>query len=153
MTLSVKGDIEAKSETPARHAFADLQSGMVVRTVFSVTVEDMETFARLSGDRSRIHHDVAYAKRNGFDGPVVYGALTVAQLSYLVGMHLPGDFGLATSWVIHFGKPLYVGEEAVMTAELVHLSPSTRLASLKFNVRVGERLVASGTASSMLLQP
>lgn len=152
MALSGKRDYEARTEQAVQQAFADLRRGAVIRLPFSVSAEDMEAFAKLSGDRSRIHHDSDYARRNGFDGPVVYGALTVAQLSYLVGMHLPGDFGLATSWTVHFGKPLYVDEQAVISAEIVHLSEATRLASLKFTVHAGKRLIASGTASSKLLE-
>ena len=38
----------------------------------------MEEFARFSGDRSRIHHDAEFGRRNGFRGPVVYGAIIVA---------------------------------------------------------------------------
>lgn len=111
----------------------------------------MDTFAKLSGDSSRIHVDRAFARSRGFSGPVVYGALTVARLSHLVGMHLPGDLGLATSWRIDFNQPLYVDEQAVMEAEITHVSPSTHTVKLRFRVMVGEKLVASGTAGSRLL--
>jgi enoyl-CoA hydratase len=111
----------------------------------------MNAFRTLSGDASRIHHDDAFAQKNGFDAPVVYGALTVARLSHLVGMHLPGDLGLATSWKIDFNNPLYVGEEAVMIGEITHISPATHTVKLRFSVSVGDKLIASGTAGSKLL--
>lgn len=83
---------------------------------------------------------------------MVYGALTVARLSHLVGMHLPGDLGLATSWRIDFNKPLYIDEEATFNGELTHVSQSTHTVSLKFRVYAGEKLIASGTAGSKLLE-
>jgi enoyl-CoA hydratase len=66
-------------------------------------------------------------------------------------MHLPGDLGLATSWKIDFNRPLYVDDKAVMKAELTHVSHSTHTVKLKFSVAVGDRLIASGTAGSKLL--
>jgi acyl dehydratase len=124
---------------------------MTVSVPFRIGQAEMDAFRRLSGDSSRIHIDAEFARSRGFDGPVVYGALTVARLSNMVGMHLPGDLGLATSWRIDFNKPLYIDEEAIFEAELTHVSQSTHTVSLKFRVRVGEKLVASGSAGSKLL--
>ena len=120
---------------------------------FSVTDEDMAAFASFSGDRSRIHHNDVYAKKNGFEGPVVYGAIIVSKLSYFVGMLLPGDYGLANDWNIGFHNPLYVGDVATFSGEIVHLSAATRLVSLKVRVEARGVLIAKGTATSKLLTP
>lgn len=124
---------------------------MTVSVPFRIGQTEMDTFRQLSGDTSRIHIDAEFARRNGFSGPVVYGALTVARLSHLVGMHLPGDLGLATDWRIDFNHPLYVDEDAVFDAELTHVSHSTHTVKIKFRVMAGEKLVAKGTAGSKLL--
>ena len=139
------------SELPKIIAWDALQVGMAVKVPFSISQEDMDTFRKLSGDCSRIHHDENFAHKNGFSGPVVYGALTVARLSHLVGMHLPGDLGLATSWKIDFNSPLYVDEQAVMEGEITHVSEATHTVKLRFRVTAGEKLIASGTAGSKLL--
>ena len=129
----------------------ELKLGLSVDFPFSVSQQDMDTFAELSGDRSRIHHDVAFASKNGFSGPVVYGALIVARLSALVGMRLPGDLGLATEWRINFNNPLYVDDQAVMHGEITHVSESTHMVKLQFSVVAGDRVIATGTARSKLL--
>jgi acyl dehydratase len=129
----------------------DLARGLAVSVPFTVDETMLRAFIDLSGDNSRIHRDAAFARHNGFADRVVHGALQVAQLSYLVGMHLPGDLGLATSWQIDFRTPLYVGDNARMDAEVSHLSEATRIVKIKFSVMVGERLVATGTAQSRLL--
>jgi 3-hydroxybutyryl-CoA dehydratase len=131
--------------------FGELSEGMSVAVPFTVSQADMEAFLALSGDASRIHLDADFARSCGFAGPVVYGALIVARLSNLVGMHIPGDLGLATSWKIDFHRPLYVNDNAVMHAEITHVSPATHTVKLKFHVMVGERLIATGTAGSKLL--
>ena len=139
------------NSAPAVLTWSELHQGLSVRVPFRISQADMDAFCQLSGDRSRIHHDHAFARANGFAGPVVYGALTVARLSNLVGMHLPGDLGLATSWKIDFNRPLYVDDDAVMEAEIMHVSPATRTVMLRFKVHAGNKLVASGIAGSKLL--
>ncbi len=131
--------------------FGDLKVGMSVSCPFCIGRSEMDAFLALSGDSSRIHINGDFARDQGFSGPVVYGALIVARLSNLVGMHLPGDLGLATHWKIDFNQPLYVDEDAVMTAELAHVSHSTHTVTVKFRVLAGDRLIASGSAGSKLL--
>ena len=148
-------------ESPAIREFQELAVGMTSCVPFVITKEDMTTFEALSGDRSRIHHDTEFAKINGFQEPVVYGALTVARLSNLVGMHLPGDLGLATSWRIDFNNPLYVDEEAWLECELTHCSPATQTVKIRFKVfaipkhgggnATNSKIIASGSASSKIL--
>lgn len=138
-------------EAPRVLQWSDLREGQTASIPFRISQVDMDTFRQLSGDSSRIHRDTEFARSRGFEGPVVYGALTVARLSHLVGMHLPGDFGLATNWRIDFNQPLYVNEEAVFEAELSHLSHSTHTVTIKFKVKAGDKLVASGNAGSKLL--
>lgn len=139
------------TEKPQILRWSDLKEGLTVSVPFRIGQADMDTFRLLSGDSSRIHMDAAFARSRGFSGPVVYGALTVARLSHLVGMRLPGDLGLATSWRIDFNQPLYVDEDAMFEARLTHVSHSTHTVTIKFRVVAGSKLVASGTAGSKLL--
>lgn len=136
---------------PAVIPWDALHVGMSIDVPFTISADDMEIFRKLSGDYSRIHHDVAFAKKNGFNHPVVYGALTVSRLSQLFGMHIPGDLGLATSWKIDFNNPLYVEERAVMHAVLTHKSEATHTIKIKFDVTVDEKIIATGAAGSKLL--
>ncbi|MEM7774056.1 MAG: MaoC/PaaZ C-terminal domain-containing protein [Pseudomonadota bacterium] len=151
----------ASNGEPVVREWHELAVGMTVRIPFTISHEDMAAFEALSGDRSRIHKDAGFAKANGFAEPVVYGALTVARLSQLVGMHLPGDLGLATSWRIDFNNPLYVGEDAWFEGELMHVSEATRTVKIKFRVHAAakqgsksssdDKLVATGSAESKIL--
>ncbi len=140
--MTIKGQVRTLEE---------LHEGAEVSIPFRISEEDMETFARLSGDLSRVHTDAEFARSRGFDGVVVYAALTAARLSNLVGMHMPGDLGLSTGWRFYFNQPLYVNEDAVLSAVISQISVATRTVVLKFRVTAGDRLISRGTASSMLL--
>jgi enoyl-CoA hydratase len=84
-----------------------------------------------------------------------FTATSVASAAWpgmrVVGMHLPGDLGLASSWKINFNNPLYVDEQAIIHAELSHISPATHTVKIKFHVTSGDKLIASGTAGSKIL--
>jgi acyl dehydratase len=119
---------------------------------FVVTTEDMTWFAGFSGDRSYIHTERAFCERHGFQEPVVYGALMLAHLSHVLGMKIPGLTGVSSGWDISFHNPLYVGEEATIEAEVVHISESTRSVKIKFRISKGDTLVAQGKTQSVLLE-
>ncbi len=133
--------------------WSDFSVGQIVEHKFKITLKMMEFFRDFSGDNSCIHRDVAFARFHGFKDRVVYGAVQVAQLSYLVGMLLPGDFGLASDWHISFRSPLYVDDEACFKMEVAHLSLATKTIKLKFQVMVEDRLISTGTAQSIVLGP
>ena len=136
---------------PKIHSFFQLHEGLNVDIPFLISKKDMEIFQQLSGDTSRIHVDKQFAKKNNFKEPVVYGALIVARLSNLVGMHLPGDLGLATEWSINFNKPLYVNQKAIMHGIISHKSESTKTVKINFSVSVENEIIAKGIAGSKIL--
>lgn len=117
---------------------------------FVVSQADMVTFSKLSGDSSPVHMDHDFARQSGFDGPVVFGALIVAKISKLLGMHLPGPGGVWTGLTIEFRKPLYVDEKASIYGEVDHASAATGMLSLRLKVTAGNRLIAKASAESVL---
>jgi 3-hydroxybutyryl-CoA dehydratase len=113
---------------------------------FSVTADEMQAFAELSGDYNPLHCDIAFARERGFGERVVYGALLVAKISRLIGMELPGRDSLWSGLELLFVSPLLVGEEAVLKASVVHISEATRSLELRLRILSGERVIARGKA-------
>jgi acyl dehydratase len=56
----------------------------------TITAEDVEAFARFSGDRNPLHFDPAFASRTRAGGLIVHGGLTTALFNALVAEVLPG---------------------------------------------------------------
>jgi 3-hydroxybutyryl-CoA dehydratase len=140
-------------EAPIAICWQDLHVGQNASFKFCVGQKEMDEFMNFSGDRSRIHRDTGFAQRNDFQSPVVYGAIIVAKISYLVGMLLPGDFGLATEWKVYFNRPLYINDLAEMRGEITHVSDATRIVKLKITVLRGSEIIATAVAGSKLLNP
>lgn len=132
------------------HDAGEIRVGASAQHRFVVTDEAMEAFRKMSGDTSLIHCDVAYCLERGFSGPIVYGGLMIMNLSHMVGEMLPGRFGTSVSWTITYRNPLYVGEEAVLTLEVISASKATGLVDGKYTIMAGEKRVAQGKTQSLV---
>jgi len=127
-----------------------IAAGNVVEHAFVVDDAAMQAFITLSNDRSAVHTDAAYARSRGFDGVIVYGGLMLAQLSHVLGGHIPGDHGVSTRWSIDYRRPLYVGERALLRFEVLNVSEATGLIDAKFTITCGERTIATGKTQSLV---
>ena len=131
-------------------ALGELAQGLQDVVEFSVTAQQMQQFAELSGDFNPLHTDDAFARSKGFDGAVVYGALMVAKVSQLIGMRLPGRDSVWASVSLDFRKPLYVDQPAQVEGVVTDVSESTGMVALKLTVRAAGKVLAKGTAEVVL---
>ncbi|HZH28216.1 MAG TPA: MaoC/PaaZ C-terminal domain-containing protein [Azospirillaceae bacterium] len=129
----------------------DTAQGLEVREhlEFRVTRDQMRAFAALSGDDNPIHDDADYARARGFEGPIVYGGLILAQVSRLLGTRLPGHGCVWHSLSMQFRTPLYVDEAAELHARVTHANEALGLVRLMLEVRAGGRRIASGEAQAL----
>ena len=135
------------------HSLDSLYKGLVERFVFKATNEMMQSFVEISGDVNPVHTDSNYATSRGLDGMVVYGGILVAQISRLVGMHLPGRDSLWNSLNIQFAHPLLVGQTAELEARVEHISEATSSIELKFKITSQGKTLARGSAGVQILKP
>ena len=86
---------DAKEErSGANHSgdpFALLEIGSSASIRKTISREDVETFATLSGDYNGLHVDEEFAARTEFEQIVVHGLLHASILSGLFGTKLPDD--------------------------------------------------------------
>ncbi len=72
----------------------------------AISVEDIDRFAELSGDRSAIHMSAEAAAERGFSGRVGHGLLLGAWVSSIIGTRLPGDCGILQTIAFAFRAPV-----------------------------------------------
>ena len=141
------------SHKPKMHSLHSLHEGLVERFVFKATDEMMQSFVKISGDINPLHTDLNFATSRGFDGVVVYGGILVAQISRMVGMHLPGRDALWSSLNIYFSHPLLVGQTAELEARVEHISEATSSIEFKFKITSQGKKLAKGSAGVQILKP
>ena len=95
-----------------------------------LTGDDIDAFARVSGDASPLHVDAAFARERGFPDRVVHGAYLVALASRLVGMYLPGRNALLLKITASFTAPALRGASVNVSGVVEQLSESVRSATL-----------------------
>ena len=96
----------------------------------TISADDVEAFARFSGDRNPLHFDTAFAARTSMGRLVVQGGLTTALFNALVAMELPGPGSVFLHQEWDYPAPVYVGDTVTAEAEVVEAradKPITRL--------------------------
>lgn len=92
--------------------------------------EDVEAFARISGDRNPLHFDPSFAAGTRVGRLVVQGGLTTGLFNALVAMELPGPGSVFLHQEWDYPAPVYIGDTVTAEAEVVEArtdKPITRL--------------------------
>jgi len=113
------------------YRWADLSLGLSARFEAEIGEAAMAAFAELSGDRNPLHLDDVFARAQGFPGRVVFGQLTSAFYSQLVGMYLPGRFALLHGIDVDFKAPAFVGDKLTVSGTITHLTDAYKRLEMK----------------------
>ena len=81
--------------------------GSSYEDIFMFTQEDIQKFAKLSGDVNPVHLDVAAAKDVGFYGTICHGMLVSSLFSRILGTKLPGKGTIYLKQDLEFLQPVY----------------------------------------------
>lgn len=92
----------------------DIDVGLKHSFEAEITESHMQYFLDISGDINPMHMDAEYAKSKGMKDRVVYGMLTSAFYSTLVGVYIPGKHALLHSIDVSFIKPVFIGDKLVI---------------------------------------
>lgn len=82
--------------------------------------DDVDKFAALTGDYSRLHTDAEFARQSIYGRPVVHGVLAASLISSVMGMKLPGEGTVLIEEQVRFLKPVFYGD--TVTARVRMLS-------------------------------
>jgi 3-oxoacyl-[acyl-carrier protein] reductase len=133
--------------------FEQLQVNDIAELTRTVTKEDVDKFADLSGDYNPLHWDESYAMRTQFGRPVVYGMLTISYVSTIIGMMIPGKGALWTSQTIEFLQPVFINDTIIVKARIKQISKSTRTLVLEISItNQNNQKVVTGESKVKLLE-
>jgi 3-oxoacyl-[acyl-carrier protein] reductase len=106
--------------------FEKIQPGDEAKFSKVITAEDVEAFAKLSGDRNPLHMDEKFAARTHFQRRVVHGMLVANYVSTLVGMNCPGPGALWSQQNFRWPAPVFIGDRIDLTLRVTHKSTGSR---------------------------
>jgi 3-hydroxybutyryl-CoA dehydratase len=130
--------------------FEDLSFGVEASMAHTVKGQDIDDFARVSGDVNPVHLDEAYAATTPFKRRIAHGILTASYISAVLGTKLPGPGCIYVSQTLTFRAPVHIGDEVIATVRITDLIPEKRRAIFHCVCKVGDKAVLEGEAVLMV---
>ncbi len=108
--------------------------GQRARRELTLGPEQVEQFARITGDRNPLHFDPSFAAGTRFERLIVQGGLTTGLLHALVAMDLPGPGTVFLSQNWRFTAPVYIGDTISAEVEVASVHPTKPVTELRVRV-------------------
>jgi len=114
--------------------FDEMRLGQSARIVRTLTMQDIQAFAAVSGDTNPAHMDPVFADANLFHGIIAHGMWGGALISALLGTVFPGPGTIYLDQHLHFSRPVRVGDTLTVSATVTALDPDKKRAELDCQV-------------------
>ena len=95
------------------------------------TADDVEAFARLTGDRNPLHFDEEFARRTRPGRLIVHGGLTTGLFNALVAEVLPGPGSVFLHQEWDYPAPAYIGDTVTAEAEVIEARADKPITTLR----------------------
>ena len=131
--------------------FNELQIGQISEYTKTVTEQDIQLFAVLSGDANPVHLDPAFAASTQFGERIAHGMLTGAVISAAIAMQMPGPGTIYLGQTLAFKRPVKIGDTVTVTltvAEKHEIKPRATLDCVVTNQN--GQVVVEGQANVMV---
>lgn len=117
----------------------------------TITDEDIQKFADVSGDHNPLHLEDEFAKQTRFGRRIAHGMLGASLISAVIANQLPGRGSIYLGQTLQFVAPVFPGD--IVTASVTVISvredkPILRLETVCTN-QLGE-MVIKGEATVLL---
>ena len=96
--------------------YDELFIGQSARLLRTLTLEDIQAFAAVSGDTNPAHLDPEYANDTMFHGVIAHGMWGGALISALLGTKFPGPGTIYLQQDLHFSRPVRIGDTLAVVA-------------------------------------
>lgn len=126
--------------------------GLHIEWLFSFSMANMQSFAKLSNDYNPIHTDAEFAKSKGFEFPLVYGLLLSSQMSRLIGQELPDKNSILTGIQMNFILPCFPDDQLLFGADLINKSESTHAIDFKCFISKNGKTLCRGMVNAIWRQ-
>lgn len=100
-------------------AWQAITVGTTASTSKTVTRDDVDLFAQITGDRNPLHFDEDFVARTRFGRLVAQGGITTGLFNALVAMQLPGPGSVFLHQEWDYPAPVYLGDTITAEVEVV----------------------------------
>ncbi len=108
-------DIAPASALMENRTFDEIAVGDTANLVRTLTQDDIDLFAIVSGDVNPAHLDLVFARTDPFHRIVAHGMWSGSLISAVLGTKLPGPGAIYLSQDLHFHAPIGIGDTITTT--------------------------------------
>lgn len=130
----------------SNYTYDELEVGQSASIQHTVTEQDIQGFAAVSGDFNPAHLDAEYAAGTMFKEVIAHGMLSGAYISAVLGTKLPGLGTIYLNQELSFLKPVYVGSILDVVLTVAEKLPKNRVVLECNCFNQDKELVCSGIA-------
>lgn len=141
---------DPKDEWFENYPYDEIEVGQTARLVRTLTLDDVQAFAAVSGDTNPAHLDPDYASATLFHGVIGHGMWGGALISSLLGTVFPGPGTIYLEQSLRFSRPVRIGDtlDVAVTCTAKHDEKKTVDLDCVLTNQKGEK-VLSGVACVM----
>ena len=132
------------------YTFDEIEMGLTKQFQIIITESMIDDFAKISGDYNPLHMDEKFAQSRDFKNRVCHGMLLGSLFSRLIGMYVPGKYGLYFSQTLNFVNPTIVDDTVTVTGKVISKSESTKIIELKTTIKNSSHVLVDGKAKVVL---
>ena len=132
------------------YTFNEIEIGLTKQFQITITESMIDDFAKISGDYNPLHMDEKFAQSRDFKNRVCHGMLLGSLFSRLIGMYVPGKYGLYFSQTLNFVNPTIVDDAVTVTGKVISKSESTKIIELKTTIKNSSHVLVDGKAKVIL---
>jgi acyl dehydratase len=131
----------------SNYTFDEITIGQSADYSKTVTEQDIQMFAAVSGDVNPLHLDAEFAAGTRFGERIAHGMLTASFVSAALAMKLPGPGCIFMEQSLKFRLPVKIGDQINVTLEVVEKNERGKSISLSCKAYNAEqKLVLTGTS-------
>lgn len=108
-----------------------IKTGDTYQESLQFTQEDVNTFAKISGDNNPIHIDPEFAATTIFKKPIVHGFFSAAVFSKVFGTKFPGNGTIYMYQDMRFLGPVFVDQPYVALFEVTEVNTEKHTGVIK----------------------
>jgi acyl dehydratase len=102
------------------------------------SADDVELYARITGDRNPLHFDAAFAAARRPGRLIVHGGLTTGLFNALVAEVLPGPGSVFLHQEWDYPAPAYIGDTVTAEAEVTAARADKPITTLRCVARLAD---------------
>jgi acyl dehydratase len=128
-----------------------IEVGQQYHEEFMFTQQEVNEFARITGDTNPLHFDETYAAETQFKKPIMHGMIGAGIFSRVFGIKFPGKGTVYLSQQLDFKRPMFVDVlyEAVITVKEINRDKHTALFTTEIVDKYTKKVCTSGEAQVM----